>query len=89
MVITVPSLLLRLGSPQQIHGQSPPQSFVLARKAIEANIDLNRTKDGKRMKLHDKLGKSTELKINIGIMTKKENALVVERGVTLSVTVQT
>ena len=50
--------------------------IVLARKANEANIDLNRKKDGKRMKLHDKSGKSTEIKINdIGIMTKRENAL--------------
>ena len=88
MVITVPSLLLRLGLLQQIHDQSPSQSFVLARKAIEVNIDLNTKKDEKRTKLHDKSGKSTELKINIGIMTKRENVLVVKRGVTLSVTVR-
>ena len=42
-----------------------------------------------RMKLHGKSRRSTELKINIGIMTKKKNALVVKRGVTLSVTVRT
>ena len=89
MVITAPFLLLRLGLLQQIYDQSLSQSFVLARKAIEGNIDLNRKKDGKRMKLHGKSRKSTELKINIGIMTKKENALVVKRGVTLSVTVRT
>ena len=68
--------------------QSPSQSFVLARKAIEANIDRNRKKDRKRMKLHDKSGKSTEVTTNIGIMTKRENVLVVKRGVALSVTVR-
>ena len=36
--ITVPSLLLRLWLLHQMHDQSPSQSFVLARKAIEANI---------------------------------------------------
>ena len=41
------------------------------------------------MKLHEKPGKSTELGINIGIMTKREDVLVVKRGVTLPVTVQT
>ena len=41
------------------------------------------------MKLHDKSGKSTEVKINIGIMAKREDVLVVKRGVTLPVTVRT
>ena len=67
--------------------QSPSQSFVLARKAIEANVDRNRKKDRKRMKLHDKSGKST-VSTNIGIMTKRENVFVVKRGVALSVTVR-
>ena len=41
------------------------------------------------MKLHEKPGKSTEVKINIAIMTKREGDLVVKRGVTLPVTVRT
>ena len=46
-------------------------------------------RDGRRMKLHEKPGKSTEVKINIAIMTKREGDLVVKRGVTLPVTVRT
>ena len=44
--ITVPSLLLRLWLLHQMHDQPPSQSFVLARKAIEANI-LKERKRGK------------------------------------------
>ena len=44
--ITVPSLLLRLWLLHQMHDQSPSQSFILARKAIEANI-LKEKKMGK------------------------------------------
>ena len=61
--ITVPSLLLCLWLLQQMHDHSPSQSFALARKVIEANI-LKERKMGKRMKLHDKSGKSTKVKIN-------------------------
>ena len=42
-----------------------------------------------KMKLHEKPGKSAKVKINIGIMTKREDVLVVKRGVTLLVTVRT
>ena len=42
-----------------------------------------------KMKLHEKPGKSTKVKINIGIMTKREDVLVLKRGVTLPVTVRT
>lgn len=41
------------------------------------------------MKLDNKAGTSTEVKINIGIMAKKEEALSVKRGVTLPLTVPT
>ena len=41
------------------------------------------------MKLHEKSGKSTEAKINIGIMTKREDVLLAKRGVVLPVTVRT
>ena len=40
------------------------------------------------MKLHEKPGKSTEIKINIGVMTEREDVLV-KRGVILPVTVRT
>lgn len=60
-----------------------------SRKEGDRSKHFHRKKDGKRIKLHDKPGKSTEVKINIGIMTKREDALVVKRGVTLPVTVRT
>ena len=50
---------------------------------------FNRKRDGKRMKLHEKPGKSTEVGIKIGIMTKREDVLVVKRRVILSVIVRT
>ena len=65
----------------------PSQSFVLRRKAIEAKT-LTEREMGK-MKLHEKPGKSTKVKINIGIMTKREDVLVLKRVVTLPVTVRT
>ena len=40
------------------------------------------------MKLHEKPGKSTEVKINIGIMGKERMSLLSKRGVILSVTVK-
>ena len=40
------------------------------------------------MKLHEKPAKSTEVEINIGVMTKREDVLVVKRAVTLTVTVR-
>ena len=60
-----------------------------SRKEGDRSKHFKRKKDGKRIKLHDKSGKSSEVKINIGIMTKREDVLVVKRGVTLPVTVRT
>ena len=58
-------------------------------KESDRSKHFNRKKDGKIMKLHDKPWKSTEVKINIGIMTKREDVIVVKRGVTLPSTVRT
>ena len=44
-------------------------------------------KDGKRVKLNSKPAEHSDVKINIGIMVLKDEALVVKRGVTLSLTV--
>ena len=60
-----------------------------SRKESDQSKHFNRKRDGRRIKLHEKPGKSTEVKINIGIMTKREDDLVVKRGVTLLVTIRT
>ena len=70
-----------------MYDQSP--SEFCSQKESNQSKHFYRKRDRKRMKLHEKPGKSTELGINIGIMTKREDVLVVKRGVTLPVTVQT
>ena len=60
-----------------------------SQKESDQSKHFNRKRDGRRMKLHENPGKSTEVKINIGIMTKREDDLVDKRGVTLQVTIRT
>ena len=57
-----------------------------SRKEDDRNKHFNK-KDGKRVKLESKSVKSSNVKINIGIMVLKDEALVVKRGATLPLTV--
>ena len=68
--------------------QSPSQSFILRWKAIKSNI-LTESVMGKECNYMKNPGKSTEVKIKISVMTKREDVLVVKRLVILSVTVRT
>ena len=67
---------------------SPPITFAQfrARKEDDRNKHFKK-KDGKRIKLNSKPAEPSDVKINIGIMVLKDEALVVKRGVTLPLTV--
>lgn len=67
---------------------TPPVTFsqFRARKEDDRNKHFKK-KDGKRVKLDSKAETSTEVKINIGIMSIKDEAICVKRGATLPLTV--
>jgi hypothetical protein len=88
MVITVAPLLTS-SSSTSTNARPVTFSEFCSRKEGDRSKHFKRKKDGKRIKLHDKSGKSSEMKINIGIMTKREDVLIVKRGVTLPATVRT
>jgi hypothetical protein len=67
---------------------TPPTTFAQfrARKEDDRNKHFKK-KDGKRVKPDSKSVESSEVKINIGIMILKDEALVVKRGFTLPLTI--
>lgn len=86
---TSPSTSSSRSSTRPTNARPATFSEFCSRKESDRSKHFNKKKDGKRLKLHDKPGKSIEVKVNIGIMTKRDDALVVKRGVTLPVTVRT
>ena len=67
-----------------------PLTFAQFRAQKECDRNKHfKGKSVKRLKAQDKSGKSSDVKINIGIMTKREDTLVVKRGVALPLTVST
>lgn len=75
------------------HTSTPPITFAqfCDRKEDDCKEDDRskhfKRKDGKQVKLDSKPVESSEVKINIGIMVLKDEALSVKRGVTLPLTV--
>ena len=67
---------------------SPPITFAQFRACKEDDRNKHfKKKDGKRVKLNSKPAEPLAVKINIGIMVLKDEALVVKRGVTLPLTI--
>ena len=72
--------------------QSTQRPLTFAQFRAQKECDRNKHFKGKsvkRLKAQDTSGKSSDVKINIGIMTKREDTLVIKRGVALPLTVLT